>query len=413
MITGLRRVADLDTIIIDMERFKRLRLNIHTQVEKDYPGLKLSFDRRKRNRLTTLKQTLEVWFENHKTAMIKGTSVNLQIEAKKAGPESLMSTEQMVRELGAMCNIVDVRNYRLKNTITEMSLSQWTLKLIERNKNPHTMNFKLDYYPALVNHYKCINLTALEDEYIQYVFDLERLNSIIDESLAEVIEERERKEREQKEVKPFNRRRRVAGIPRAVADENAEIRLFIDNYLPTSSVPSTGFTISKPVIRTRNDILNDIKKMRKEIRKSLSDAQKAKTGKIVWSDRSNRSDRKEPETVFEDVAGEAEDIDNETATEKKERIERESKQNDMLISEDILNDDQDRDVISEDLQDTDIVGQEHNEHDENEDKDNEEEKERADALDEIELIQEDDDTGDSREMADYGEEDENDGNDDE
>jgi hypothetical protein len=182
----LNKVADLNIDILENpDRLKVIRQEIINEISKRFLELGLDFDLNDVYKLLRLRKTLRVWFINHMLAHELHTEVELTFERNEA--QQTLSSAQMLSTLSSKC----------RKNITANALSTWTFDVIKSHRDkygnpaPDQTKFQTDFYSALKRAYYCESLNKLEEEHARYVFNLEKVSGIIDETAARIIESRQ------------------------------------------------------------------------------------------------------------------------------------------------------------------------------------------------------------------------------
>jgi hypothetical protein len=182
----LNNVADLNIDILENpDRLKVIRQEIINEISKRFLELGLDFNLNDVYKLLRLRKTLRVWFINHMLAHELHTEVELTFERNEA--QQTLSSAQMLSTLSSKC----------RKNITANALSTWTFDIIKSHRDkygnsaPDQTKFQTDFYSALKRAYYCESLNKLEEEHARYVFNLEKVSGIIDETAARIIESRQ------------------------------------------------------------------------------------------------------------------------------------------------------------------------------------------------------------------------------
>jgi len=340
---GIQTIPNLADMVIDGEQFKKLRDDIISSINRQFPTL-LKFDQRQNIRVRNLKTTLQYWFDNHRTSVINKSPLVANFDAQKITKkvevikktkvdgkpgvynetdasffkdEHILSSQELINELGQLCNTVSISDYTPSQMITAQNFSKWTLTEIKKNSNPATMSFALNFYPLVINTYKCSDIRNIEQRHTQFLFNLEKINSIIDDILTDIIDEQQRPslphystgkkpnvfarlENKMKRARQEEDTRAKKHGRKALSDEDLrklvlargreqkqeekgeDLDTVLQN-LSLSSIPSLQVSLNEPEVKTRLQILEQIKRMREQVRKSFREKNKPKlTGKIVW-----------------------------------------------------------------------------------------------------------------------------------
>ena len=183
----LEGVADLALpVLVDPERIGAIRTEVLKGLAAQFPSLSLSPDLRRVYRMFTLRKTLKLWFDNHMAAMLGRGSAVIDFPADKT--KRTLSSVRLIRELQGLC----------RHRITPHDFSVWTIGVIRSHLNksgqsaPEQTKFTLDFWPQLKEHFECSGLKQLEESYTEHTFNLEKMNRLIDDLMAEVINERQR-----------------------------------------------------------------------------------------------------------------------------------------------------------------------------------------------------------------------------
>jgi hypothetical protein len=303
IVSAIQKMPDLAETVFNVDKFKQLREQIIKNIASKYPNIILQYDKRDKLKMLNFKKTLELWFDNHRKAVADRTPVVANFAANKS--EHTISSQDLVYELGRLCDSAGELNVS--------TFSRWTIKVITNHTKYSSMKFATGFYPLVKETYKCNTLSELERRYTEFVFNLEKVNSLIDDTLAAVLHQRQRETAPTAEQRSFAsrlpperglvkrgdimkniaRRRRAMNQVFQLDEKQQEARdeeAMIQQML--SSVPVLTVTTARAVAKSREQLLTEIRDMRKKLRESLQDKYKAKlTGKITWK----RGGSNEPE----------------------------------------------------------------------------------------------------------------------
>lgn len=165
-----------------IEALKRKRHKLEN-IEKQYKALKVSDEKASANLLKS--NNLDSITSLQK--QIQEATNQIATADSDEQSESILSSDQLVNEMGRLCNVVTLEEFTMSKAITLESFSQWTIELIKNNQDPEMMSFTLDFYPHLLSHYKCSEVVKMEEAHARFVFNLEKVNSIIDDIFAQTI----------------------------------------------------------------------------------------------------------------------------------------------------------------------------------------------------------------------------------
>lgn len=279
----LSAVADLNIEVLnDPDRLKVIRDEIINGVANQFPELGLGFNMRKIYKIFTLRKTLRVWFTNHMLAHQLHAEVELVFPENRG--QHTLSSERMIQELSGKC----------RKQITPNALSTWTIGVINAhrdkygNKAPDQTRFQVDFYPALKKAYYCTSLNKLEEQHAKYVFNLEKVSAIVDETAAEIIEARQHEARaaEEKELRaPLQLK--PGQIPRhklklsqrgllapTVGGPDVDIKERM-RQIATGEVKVPEVLIMKEELKTRVEILAKLQELRRSGLKQVRDEKRA------------------------------------------------------------------------------------------------------------------------------------------
>lgn len=264
----LEDVADLHTqLFSDPNRLQEVRKELVATVSEKFVSLPLRPDLKKIYRMFTLQKTLRMWFTDHKRDLLQHNPVTSSFPEDKN--KGILSSDRMVKELGRLC----VRK------MTAQELSVWTVNIIRNHRDkvgnpaPDHTRFATDFWPKVRAF--CSGIKKLEEIYTEYVFNLEKLNRVIDEQMAEVMEERQHEALPAPIAKPGKGRKlpAKAKLPRADEPSLAEI---MDRASHEELVASRSLVNIEPQVKTRLEILTKIQELRREEGKKARETRRAK-----------------------------------------------------------------------------------------------------------------------------------------
>jgi hypothetical protein len=270
----LSDIADLNVDILDNpDRLKEIRQEIINGISTKFLELGLDFNLQDIYKLLKLRKTLRVWFVNHMLAHELHTEVELTFDRNDT--QKTLSSAQMLNILSSKC----------RKSITANQLSTWTFGIIKSHRDkygnaaPDQTRFQTDFYSALKRAYYCESLNKLEEEHARYVFNLEKVSAIIDETAARIIESR------QKQPTPATKpTTRPGAIPRHkiklsqrgllrqnVASADLDIKEQM-KQIATGEIKAPEMLIIEDQLKTEAEILSRLQELRRAALKQTAES---------------------------------------------------------------------------------------------------------------------------------------------
>lgn len=345
----LSQIQDLEASLHDKEMFKHIRVELLDITSKTFPSLIMRFDSKVKKHMFMLRKTLELWFAKHQQLYSlresgKKVDYNEYIKHDGDSKKGTMSFEQLLAEMNKYC----------QGTVTMREFTAYTNKLIGKNKNPPMMKFNIEFYPQVINKYLCGAMTQFDRDYAKFAFDSTKFHKLIDDTMADVIfrqrntptpsagssldNANDRVIRQKTRAERKNAGKTYLSTIQEEAPREIKSMLVIEGEVPSALQVLRG--IKPAPVRTRNNILADIKALTGNIR----ERERSK-----FSGRSTRTRRKSPEVVA-DADNFARDIEQELLRDLMDEKNMEQELADELAVE-LEEDDEMKDFIVDEVDD--------------------------------------------------------------
>lgn len=165
----------LSLVLDNTELFKQIRMDVINAVERKFPNLRLKFPKDKKKYIINMNAAIDKWVDVHKQAVSQDKkTAKYDYPEQKTPRGTILSSADFIRELSASCREpIDIREF-----------SNFTKKYLIRSKfKENTLNF----FGAVVEKYKCSKLKDTKAEYTEFAFNSEKLHTIVDSVMAELI----------------------------------------------------------------------------------------------------------------------------------------------------------------------------------------------------------------------------------
>jgi hypothetical protein len=283
VVTNLvEKEPNLGDFLVDGNYFKSFRNKIMIDLSNKFPSLQLKPHKRDEIYLKRLKKAMGAWFNNHIDAYLNKTPLVREILVPDTMTErrtiyGIISTDELLKQLNQKCK-----------RFIEKDLHIWTYDFIKNSNITHSRKAFYPFWTRFINDFNCTYLKQLDSRYNDHLFELEKINSIIDEIIAHILEERQPEfiippnpsgleiRAGGKRIKRKNQKN-ISVLNQYEEKKSEDDYQSILNEMKQSIIPSIEITMASR--KTKLEILKEIKKLRGLLRKGqLSEASDLRRG---------------------------------------------------------------------------------------------------------------------------------------
>lgn len=175
-----------------LNMLEEIRKQLIIDIGNSFPNLTLKISKVDIMLMRSFRRTLEYWFNNHISALKNKSLVTLEWPENKM--LRILSSAELFRIFTIACDNANVYRNKPYNDLAK-AVSTWTAFIINnyRDKNGEhnidKMKFNTDYYPQILQEYKCARIPSIERNLAQFSYTMSKINSIIDTELSIILEE--------------------------------------------------------------------------------------------------------------------------------------------------------------------------------------------------------------------------------